>query len=699
MVKLNIYENLNDDQIKAVKHQEGPCLVVAGAGSGKTRVLTSRIAALVNSGISPYNILAITFTNKAAKEMRDRLYKYNINDVDKIFVGTFHSFGLKIIRENLDACGLDKNFSVLDSDDVLSIIRKILKDMNYDPKSVNPNYIKNRISYIKNELLNDNQISQYFSSANEHIVIDVYNTYKDILIKNNSVDFDDLLLLPTKLFQQNDDILDKYQEHYKYILIDEYQDTNNVQYTLSKLLSSKYRNLFAVGDPDQSIYMFRGANYKNILNFERDYPDAKIIPLLVNYRSTQNILNAANEVISHNLERKDKKLISNLGSGEKIKFTSSYDEKHEITLVVEEINKLLKSGYTYNDIAIFYRTNAQSRVVEEGILKANLPYKVVGSYYFYSRKEIKNLICYLRLIVNPHDDVSLRRVINVPKRGIGEKYINDLEHNAAINNISMFDAINDSKGNVFKNIILKLQSDSQNMTISELIEKILIETKMKEELEKEQSLESELRLDNLNEFKSISASFEARTGSTNISDFLEEISLVADIEEHKVSDNAITLMTLHSAKGLEFKIVFIVGMEDGIFPHQNSFCEPGGLEEERRLCYVGITRAKEKLYLSNARKRMLYGKENLTIPSRFLKEIPEELIEISKSSIKEEKKIDKTKVFYDEDQEYVVGQVVMHTIYGRGVIVNVDDKFVSIAFNKRYGIRKLMKNHSSIKKV
>ena len=508
-----------------------------------------------------------------------------------------------------------------------------------------------------------------------------------------------MLLIPTRLFQTDDEVLDRYQEHFKYILIDEYQDTNEVQYQMSKLLSSKYRNIFAVGDPDQSIYMFRGANYKNILNFERDYPDAVIYPLLINYRSTQNILNAANGVISHNVERKEKDLSSVLGIGDKIKFTSSYDEKHEITLVVEEIKKLLARGYEYKDIAIFYRTNAQSRVVEEGILKANLPYKVVGSFYFYSRKEIKDLICYLRLIINPHDDISLRRVINVPKRGIGDKYINDLEQKAREKNISMFDAIDDNKGNSFKEIILKLQKDSEVLSLTELIDKVLNETKIKQELELEESLESELRLDNLNEFKSITASFEAKTGSNNISDFLEEISLVADIEEHRETDNAITLMTLHSAKGLEFKVVFIVGMEDGIFPHQNSFTEQGGLEEERRLCYVGITRAKEKLYLSNARKRMLYGKENLTVPSRFLKEIPEEFIEVSSSSIKEDKKIDKTKMFYDTDQEYKVGQVVVHDIYGKGIVVGVEDKFLSIAFNKKYGIKKLMKNHSSIKKV
>lgn len=696
---MNITDNLNKEQIEAVNHKDGPCLVIAGAGSGKTKVLTSRIAKLIEDGVNPYNILAITFTNKAAKEMRDRLTNMNIFGADKVFVGTFHSFGLKIIRENLDKLGLDRNFSILDSDDVLSIIKKILKDNHLDPKQVSPSFIKNRISFIKNELLTEKEISVYFTDNNEQIVLDVYRDYDNILRNNNSVDFDDLLVLPTRLLQKNEDILLRYQEHFKYILIDEYQDTNEVQYQLTKLLAREHENLFVVGDPDQSIYMFRGANYKNILNFENDYHDVKIIPLLMNYRSTQNILNAANGVISHNLERKDKKLLSNLGIGEKIKFTSSYDEKHEITLVVEQINKLINKGYKYKDIAVFYRTNAQSRVAEEGILKANIPYKVVGSYYFYSRKEIKNLICYLRMIVNPHDDVSLRRIINVPKRGIGDKYISDLEKKAKENNISMFDAIDDKKGMPFKELILKLQKDSENLSLTELVDKILEESKMIKELEEENNLESELRIDNLNEFRSITASFESRTGSVDISEFLEEISLVADIEEHKVSDDAVTLMTLHSAKGLEFKVVFIIGMEDGIFPHQNSFTEQGGLEEERRLCYVGITRAKERLYLSNAKKRMLYGKENITVPSRFLKEIPSDLIEESESSVKTEKKIDKTKIFYEEDQEYQVGQVVMHTIYGRGVIVGVDDKFVSIAFNKRFGIRKLMKNHSSIKKV
>lgn len=696
---MNNIVNLNEAQLEAVEHLDGQCLVLAGAGSGKTRVLTSRVIRLIERGIRPQNILAITFTNKAAGEMRSRILSSNIAEAGSIFIGTFHSFGLKIIRENLDMLNLTNNFTILDSDDVLSIIKKIIKDEGIDPKYTSPSYVKNRISFIKNENLTENEISLYFSNNEEQIIIDIYNRYQNILKNNNSVDFDDLLLLPTKLLSENKEILEKYQEHYKYILIDEYQDTNKVQYQLTKLLANKYQNIFAVGDPDQSIYMFRGANYKNILNFEKDYPNSKVIPLLINYRSTKNILDVANKVISHNLERAEKELKSNIGLGEKVKLTITYDEKNEIDVIANEIKKLIDNGYKYKDIAIFYRTNAQSRVAEEQIIKANIPYKLIGSFYFYQRKEIKNLICYLRLIQNTNDDVSLRRIINVPKRKIGEKYLEDLEKKARINNTSLFDAIDDKKGLEFKNLILKLKEDSENLSLTELIDKVLDKSGMLDELKSDQSLENELRIDNLNEFKSITVSFEAKTGNTNIADFLEEISLVADIEEHKINDDAVTLMTLHSAKGLEFKVVFIVGMEDGIFPHQNSFVEPGGLEEERRLCYVGLTRAKEKLYLSYAKKRMLYGKQNDTIPSRFLKEIPEDLISVTNSNMKKEEKIDVSSSFYKEEQEYNPGDVVMHTIYGKGVIISVDKDFVSIAFNKNYGIRKLMKNHTSIRKV
>ena len=689
-------ETLNKNQKEAVLHKDGPCLVIAGAGSGKTKVLTTRIANLIDGGISSYNILAITFTNKAAKEMRERL-SLLVED-NYAFVGTFHSFGLKIIRENTEALGLSKNFTIIDSDDVTSIIKKILKDKGLDPKQYSPSYIRNRISFIKNEMLTDSEVLKFFNTPPEKIAFEVYQAYCKLLKRNNSVDFDDLLKLPVELFISRPDILDKYQEHFKYILIDEYQDTNEVQYKMTKLLAKKYQNIFIVGDPNQSIYAFRQANFRNILNFEHDYQNTKVITLDQNYRSTTTILDAANSVIKNNKERKDVNLFSERGEGVKLKYLRSYDEKHEITLITEEIKKLFELGYNRNDIAVFYRTNGQSRVVEEMFIKANIPYKVVGSYYFYARKEIKDLICYLRLILNHDDEISLRRVINVPKRGIGAKTIEDLAKKALEENTTMFNVLTSTKELEFKNLILELEKVAENSSLTELIDAILDKSGLRKELEDDKTLESELRLDNLMEFKSITATFEERTGSVNLSDFLEEVSLIADMSEHKAEDDAVTLMTIHSAKGLEFKVVFLIGMEEGIFPHSNSFIEEGGLEEERRLCYVGITRAKERLYLTNAKRRMLYGKDTMNPPSRFLTEIDSSLVETLNASIKEEKVIDKKEMYQDGEVEFAKGEVVTHTIYGRGVVIDVDDRFVSIAFAKNYGIRKLLKNHKGIKK-
>ena len=693
-----MFDKLNEQQLEAVKHIDGPCLVIAGAGSGKTKVLTTRIAYLLEQGISDNHILAITFTNKAAKEMRERLNV--LVPGNHVFVGTFHSFGLKIIRENVDALGMSKNFTILDSDDVLSLIKKIMKERDIDPKEVSPYFVRNKISFIKNEILSDIEIDKYFNTPAEKKVVEIYHEYDRVLRKNNSVDFDDLLKLPVELFKKNSDILDHYQEHYKYILIDEYQDTNEVQYKLSRMLANKYKNIFVVGDPSQSIYGFRGANFRNILDFEKNFKDTKVVMLEQNYRSTKNILDAANSVIKNNKERKDLDLYSTLGDGVKVKYVRSYDEKHEIALIVDEIKKLLNEGYTYQDIAIFYRTNAQSRNVEEVLLKNGFPYKVVGSYYFYNRKEIKDLLCYLRLINNTSDDVSLRRVINTPKRKIGNKSIEELERKADDLGVSMFDAILSGKELEFKNIILELQNDVLNLSLTELIDDVLDKSGLKKELEQEHTLESDLRLENLMEFKSITASYEARTGSVNLNDFLEEISLIADISEHRDDDNAITLMTLHSAKGLEFPVVFITGMEEGIFPHQNAFLEgDAGIEEERRLCYVGFTRAKERLYLTNAKKRMLYGKTTTNAPSRFINEIQGDVLETVNSSIKEEKVLNKDELYTNEDVTYNKGDLVMHTIYGKGVVIDVDDKFVSIAFAKNFGIRKLMKNHKSLRKI
>ena len=689
----DLLKNLNDEQIEAVKHNEGPCLVLAGAGSGKTKVLTNRIAYLIENGVRDYNILAITFTNKAAKEMRDRVYNL-VGDVAS-FIGTFHSLGLRIIRENCGYLNLPSNFSIIDSDDVLTVIKKILKDMNLDTKQYSPSYIRNRISFIKNQMLSEMELDKFFNTPIDKIVVDVYYKYNERLIASAAVDFDDLLLMPVRLFEHNKEILEHYQERYKYILIDEYQDTNPVQYKLSKLLASKYKNIFVVGDMNQSIYAFRQADYHYIVNFEKDYANAKTIKLEHNYRSTNNILNAANDVISHNKERKDLRLYSDKGDGPKITYLRSYDEKHEISLVIDEINKLYLDGYEPKDVAILYRTNAQSRAIEEVFASKGIPYKIYGSYYFYNRKEIKDLISYLKLIYNDKDEISLRRIINVPKRGIGDSAIKDIELRANLNQCSMYDALESKKELEFKDIIESIKKTSENLSLTELIDEVLDKSGMKKELEDSHLIEDETRLENLMEFKSITASYEERTGSVNLGDFLEEISLVSDQANHTEDGNVVTLMTLHSAKGLEFPVVFMVGMEEGIFPHNMSIMEDN-IEEERRLCYVGITRAKEKLYLTNAKRRMLYGKDQMNVPSRFIAEIKDDLPEKNEIN-KEEKIIKKGEMYTKDNSDIVKGSIIDHTEYGLGAVIDVSGSLITVAF--KCGVKKLMKNHKSITKV
>ena len=694
---MNILDGLNKEQKMAVEHIDGPCLVLAGAGSGKTKVLTMRIANLINHGIYSKNILAITFTNKAAKEMRERIN--NVVDENYAFVGTFHSFGLRIIRENYELLGLSKNFTIIDSDDGTSIIRKILKDLDYDYKTYSPGFIKNKISFIKNEMLSDSEAEKFLTSPPEQVALKVYYEYQKVLRRNNAVDFDDLLRLPVELFIQNEEVLDEYQEKYKYILIDEYQDTNEVQYKMIKKLAEKYRNLFVVGDINQSIYGFRWSNYKNILNFEKDYPEAVSITLNQNYRSTNTILNAANSVIKNNTESKEVNLFSELGEGVKVKYMRSYDEKHEVTLIMEEIKKLLESGYEYKDIAILYRTNAQSRTLEEGMLKLNYPYKVVGSYYFYKRKEVKDLLSYLRLISNHNDDVSLERVINVPKRGIGTKSIEDLETLAKEKNTSIFEVLNKPKEIEFKNLILELTEASKNVDLTELIDIVLEKSGLKAEIEKDKTLESELRIENLMEFKSITENYQKETGTVNLEDFLEDISLVADVSDHNDDNNVITLMTMHSAKGLEFRAVFLAGMEENIMPHAISLQEKDGIEEERRLCYVAITRAKERLYITNAKRRMLFGNTNMNPPSRFIGEIEPNLIEKTETQFeKEQNTFIKEKYYSDESTNYKHGEIVYHMSFGKGVVVDSDDRFVTVAFDKRFGIKKFLNNYQGLKR-
>ncbi len=696
---MNILDGLNKEQVSAVEHIDGPCLVLAGAGSGKTKVLTMRIANLIASGIDSRNILAITFTNKAAKEMRERIN--NVVGENRAFVGTFHSFGLRIIKENYEILGLSHNFTIIDSDDATSIIKKLLKDLGYDSKEYSPGFIKNKISFIKNEMLSDSEAEKYLASPPEKVALKIYFEYQKVLRRNNAVDFDDLLMLPVELFFSREDILDYYQEKYRYILIDEYQDTNEVQYKLVKKLAEKYRNIFVVGDPCQSIYGFRWSNYKNIMNFKSDYQEAEVITLYQNYRSTNNILKAANSVIKNNSEGKGVKLHSDFGLGVKIKYMRCNDEADEIKIILDEIKKLLDDGYDYKDIAILYRTNAQSRILEEGILSKNYPYKVVGSYYFYKRREIKDLISYLRLISNTHDDVSLERVINVPKRGIGNKSILELEQKAVANNTSMFEVLEKPKELEFKKLILNLQEIAKNVDLTELIDKVLELSGMQAELEKDKTLEAELRLENLKEFRSITESYQKETGSVNLEDFLEDISLVADAKEHIEDGNAITLMTMHSAKGLEFKVVFLAGMEEGIMPHANSSNSKEEMDEERRLCYVAITRAKERLYITNAKRRMLYGNVNFNPPSRFINEIDQDLIEKDEkaNNISGVKEFNKEKYYKTENTLYNHGDIVMHDTYGKGVVIDADERFVTIAFDKRFGIKKLLSNYQGLRRM
>ena len=691
-------EYLNDRQKEAVLYGDGPLLILAGAGSGKTSVLTKRVAYLIKErNVSPKNIVAITFTNKAAKEMKERIIKEVGKEGYDIQISTFHSFGLRIIKENYEKLGYEKNFTIIDSDDSLTVVKKILKEMGIDSTRFNPKFIKNQISSCKNEMVTPEKYKKLVNDELSDITYKVYKKYQDTLLRNNSLDFDDLLIKPIELFNKYKEVLENYQELFKYVFIDEYQDTNEAQYILSKMISAKYKNICVVGDDAQSIYSWRGANFKNILNFEKDYKNAKVILLEQNYRSTKTILNAANSVIKNNINKKDKNLWTDNSLGEKIKYVRTNDEKDEASYVTREIRNLVNNGVSLDDIAVLYRTNAQSRTIEEGFLNSNIPYKIVGAFAFYSRKEIKDLLAYLKLIYNTKDDVSLMRIINYPKRKIGAKTIENLSMDAVLNGTSMFDVISSGKELEFKKLILEMKEKSEVLSLTETIDMVLDKSGIKSELESEHTLEADIRLENLNEFKSITKTFEEESGIASLEDFLNEVSLVSDVNDQK-NDNSpkVTLMTIHAVKGLEYKYVFVIGMEENIFPHVNSCEEDGGIEEERRLCYVAITRAKEKLYLVNALRRMLYGKTSVNMPSRFINEIDKDLIDAPEKKMVN-MKFNKKEAFND-DNGLKTGDNVIHDIYGPGVVVNVDKSIATIAF-KGQGIKKLMKNHKSIKKV
>ncbi|TMV47235.1 DNA helicase PcrA [Paenibacillus mesophilus] len=635
---------LNKEQREAVEATGGPVLIMAGAGSGKTRVLTHRIAYLIATRkAAPWSILAITFTNKAAREMQDRIGKIVGLSASDIWVSTFHSMCVRILRRDIERIGYSSNFSILDSTDQLSVIKACMKELNIDAKKFEPKAIQAEMGSAKNELITPDRYERKIGDYFQGQVAKVYSLYQKKLKANNSLDFDDLIMKTIELFQTVPEVLDFYQSKFQYIHVDEYQDTNRAQYMLCQMLADKHHNICVVGDSDQSIYRWRGADIGNILNFEKDYPEARTIYLEQNYRSSANILDAANAVINNNTGRKPKKLWTDKGNGSKLIRYEAGSEQEEGYFIAGEILKSYKQGKSYAKHAILYRTNAQSRVIEEILIKSDIPYQIVGGIKFYDRKEIKDILAYLRLISNPDDDISLRRIINVPKRGIGDTTVDKLAEAAAARGVSIFavldqvDALDLSarfRATLadFYGLIRNLNAMIEYLSVTELTEKMLEMTGYREELQRENTIESKSRLENIDEFLSVTLDFEKRSEEKSLVSFLTDLALIADIdtmdkEDDGSSKDAIILMTMHSAKGLEFPVVFIIGMEEGVFPHSRAFMDNEELEEERRLAYVGITRAEEQLYLTCARMRTLFGKTTANAPSRFFKEIPGELVE------------------------------------------------------------------------
>ncbi len=636
---------LNKEQREAVESVDGPLLIMAGAGSGKTRVLTHRIAYLISvKQVAPWSILAITFTNKAAREMQERVSKLVGPMGRDIWVSTFHSMCVRILRKDIERIGYSSQFSILDSTDQLSVIRTCLKELNIDSKKFDPKAIQASISGAKNELVTPEQFEQRIGDYFQGVVARVYKLYQKKLKSNNSLDFDDLIMKTIELFKDMPEVLEFYQNKFQYVHVDEYQDTNRAQYLLCQMIADKHHRICVVGDSDQSIYKWRGADIRNILNFEKDYANAKVILLEQNYRSTANILNAANGVIAQNSGRKPKKLWTDKGEGSKLLIYQADSEHEEGYFITGEIHKNHKEGKRYSDHAILYRTNAQSRVIEEILIKSDIPYQIVGGIKFYDRKEIKDILAYLRLMSNPDDDISFSRIVNVPKRGIGATSLDKLAEAAGRRGISMFQMLQfidetELTGRAasalleFGHMMKQLQAMQDYLSVTELTEKMLEMTEYRTELQREGTLESKSRLENIDEFLSVTMDFEKRNEDKTLISFLTDLALIADIDTmnqdpNEEPEDAVVLMTMHSAKGLEFPIVFIIGMEEGVFPHSRAFMDDEELEEERRLAYVGITRAEEKLFCTCARMRTLFGRTAMNAPSRFLKEIPDHLKEM-----------------------------------------------------------------------
>ena len=724
--------NLNDMQREAVKTTEGPLLVLAGAGSGKTTVLVNRIAYMMkNNGVSPYNILAITFTNKAANEMKTRIEAIIGNAAEGMWISTFHSSCVRILRGCFDRLGFEKNFVIYDTDDSKTVIKDCLKELNLDDKIFNPRSVSAQISKAKDELIGPEEYAQ--NNANDYRlskIAQIYSLYQEKLKRNNAVDFDDLIFFTVKILKENEDILSIYQNKFRYIMVDEYQDTSTAQYMLISLLASGYRNICVVGDDDQSIYKFRGANIRNILDFEKEFNDAKIIKLEQNYRSTKNILNAANSVIKNNNERKSKTLWTGNDDGEVISLFTGYNEREEASFIADEIEKAVSKGASYSDFAILYRTNVQSRVIEDTFIRNVIPHKILSGLRFYDRKEIKDIIAYLRVVLNPDDDVSVMRIINEPKRGIGKTTMDKAAFLSGYHNKSLFKIISEAekypeiskaaaKLNTFTSLIRDLRKLSLTLELTKFIERLIYETGYATALELENTIESQTRLENIKEFISVAAEFEKNDDEASFEAFLENVTLIAGIDTYDESEDYVVMMTVHSAKGLEFPTVFLVGMEDGLFPSLKGVSEyqdQEDLEEERRLCYVAITRAKKKLYISNAQMRTIFGQTTYQRPSRFIDEIDTNQVKNESKAAKTivnnyvqpaKQKLNSFKPITIETpqpadtNDYAQGDVVYHNKFGRGIVLNAKkygkDTLVEVAFDS-VGTKQLMANFAKLKK-
>lgn len=735
---------LNPQQAEAVINTEGPMLIMAGAGSGKTKVLTCRVANLLQKGVRPYRILAITFTNKAAAEMRERVNNMSGPAAKDVWLFTFHAFCARFLRMEIDKLpGYGGNFAIYDTADSQNLIKQILKEMNLDDKRFQPSGILSRISNAKNALQDAAAFARQAGDFYEQKVADIYSRYEQKLQLNNALDFDDLLMLSIKLLQENKEVREKYQDRFDYLLVDEYQDTNHAQYLLTKFLAAKHRNICVVGDADQSIYGWRGADIQNILDFEKDYPDAKVIKLEQNYRSTQIILDAANAVIENNTGRKPKNLWTENKSGADIIYFQAVDERDEARFVIEQLQNLQRTeNKKLGDMAILYRTNTQSRIFEEMLIKSGISYNMVGGLKFYERKEIKDIIAYLRIIFNPADSLSLLRIINVPKRGIGDASLAKIQAYAAANNVSLFEAVSNaaaidglssrfvSKLDDLAGIIFELMNLANEAPVEDLIDRVLRDTGYLEELENERTPQAQSRIDNLHELISVAQEFAASEEENNLENFLAHVALVSDIDDTELGEDAITLMTLHSSKGLEFPVVFLVGMEEGLFPHARTLMDETEIEEERRLCYVGITRAKEKLFLSSTKMRTIYGNTVTYPPSRFLQEIPARLVK----TIKRQERFSALENFKQVSEKYSArpqkpastfnphsfmpqkpaaaaggtgtrfntGDRVSHSKWGEGMVVSVKDspdgQEVKVAFAGA-GVRSLLTKYAVLKKL